>query len=129
MEFKYSEINDLASVLKKVIMTCNLPIKNMATIHRLVKDVNAEIIIHQDLYQGLITKFSEKDESGNPVRVTKDDKDIGIKISDPEAFAEKMKELEDTEFSISYSPISLDLFQGLEVSFREFEIFNEKLFI
>lgn len=133
MEFKYNEMSALTAILTRFTNECKLPITTIAKTYKLIKLVNAEIPIYQELHDKIIEEYAERDEDGQMISEQKEVNGkivtVGVKVTNPQECSEKLRELDNIGFNIDFEPIPLALLEDFKISIPEFELFNEKLFI
>jgi hypothetical protein len=106
MKLKAGEIKIINEGLKEILLK-ELPVKPAYWLARIAMKLETEIKTFEQARMGLINKYSNKDEKGNPaIKKTKDGQSQ-FDITDVEGFEKEFNELNSQEIEIDIKPIKL----------------------
>jgi hypothetical protein len=105
MKVKLVEVYNSVSVMNK-ILDAELPASVAFKLTKLLKSLNDEIKSIEDQRVKLVSKHGQKDENGS----------VSVSESNKEEFIKEFSELLSTEIEIEWEPVSVEKFDGLNLS-------------
>ena len=105
MKVKLVEIYNCVQVMNK-ILDAELPASVAFKLTKLLKSINDEIKTVEDQRVKMVSKYGDKDENGS----------VSVSETNKEAFMKEFGELLSTEIEIQWEPVSVEKFDGLNLS-------------
>jgi len=105
IEITLSELMDSASVMQQL---AKKPMKTKAAFQtaRMMREIEKEYSLFQESRKGLIDKYAEKDENGEPK--TDENGNYTVPKNRIEDFNKELKEMLDQTLSLNVEPISIE---------------------
>lgn len=105
IEITLSELMDSASVMQEL---AKKPMKTKAAFQtaRMMREIEKEYSLFQESRKGLIDKYAEKDENGEPK--TDENGNYTVPKNRIEDFNKELKEMLDQTLSLNVEPISIE---------------------
>lgn len=105
IEITLSELMDSASVMQEL---AKKPMKTKAAFQtaRLMREIEKEYSLFQESRKGLIDKYADKDENGEPK--ADENGNYTVPKENIEEFNKELKEMLDQTLSLNVEPISLE---------------------
>ena len=105
MKVKLVEVYNSVSVMNK-ILDAQLPASIAFKLTKLLKSLNDEIKSIEDQRVKLVSKYGEKDENNS----------VSVSETNKESFMKEFGELLNTDIEIQWEPVSIEKFDGLNLS-------------
>lgn len=110
MRLKLGEIVDMYTGLNK-FGNKEMPIQCSLIILNDITELDPKVKMYESKRSELVTKYSEKDENGDPIQ-----ENGMIKLSDEKKFMKEFTEMINTEFDVNLEKIHTDWLQGILVT-------------